>query len=67
MVELWQKLASGKSFPGCSGGGVAKTKVYDSNSPSQRRVVMTFADGRQQTFSLANIEQISSVSGAGPQ
>ena len=56
MTKLWQRLATGGSFPGCSGGGVAKTKVYDRDSATRRRVVMTFADGRQQTYSLANIE-----------
>ncbi len=58
MVKLWERLALGGSFPGCSGGGVAKTKVYDRNSPTRRRVVMTFADGRQTTYSLANIERL---------
>jgi len=56
MTKLWQRLATGGSFPGCSGGGVAKTKVYDRDSATRRRVVMTFTDGRQQTYSLANIE-----------
>ena len=58
MTKLWQKLATGGSFPGCSGGGVAKTRVYDRDSATRRRVVMTFADGRQQTYSLANIERL---------
>jgi hypothetical protein len=58
MAELWQRLATGGSFPGCFGGGVAKTKVYDRDSVTRRRVVMTFADGHQQTYSLANIEQL---------
>lgn len=61
MTKLWQKLATGGSFPGCSGGGVAKTRVYDRDSATRRRVVMTFADGRQQTFSLANIERLTPV------
>ena len=56
MTKLWQRLATGGSFPGCSGGGVARTKVYDRDSAARRRVVMTFNDGRQQTYSLANIE-----------
>lgn len=70
MTKLWQKLATGGSFPGCSGGGVAKTKVYDRDSASRRRVVMTFADGRQQSYSLANIEQLAAPSveyGSDPQ
>lgn len=58
MVKLWERLALGGSFPGCSGGGVAKTKVYDRNSATRRRVVMTFADGRQTTYSLANLERL---------
>ncbi|QTH24923.1 hypothetical protein HRJ34_28820 (plasmid) [Rhizorhabdus wittichii] len=58
MVKLWERLALGGSFPGCSGGGVAKTKVYDRDSASRRRVVMTFTDGRQQSYSLANIESL---------
>ena len=62
MTELWKKLATGGSFPGCSGGGVAKIKVYDRDSASRRRVVMTFADGRQQTYSLANIERLTPTS-----
>lgn len=61
MTKLWQKLATGGSFPGCSGGGVAKTRVYDRDSATRRRVVMTFADGRQQTYSLANIERLTPV------
>jgi hypothetical protein len=56
MAKLWERLALGGSFPGCSGGGVAKTKVYDRESASRRRVVMTFTDGRQHSYSLANIE-----------
>jgi hypothetical protein len=48
----------GRFIPGCSGGGVAKTKVYDRDSASRRRVVMTFTDGRQQSYSLANIESL---------
>lgn len=59
MAKLWQRLAVGGSFPDCSGGGVAKTKVYDRNSAIRRRVVMIFDDGRQQTYSLANIERLS--------
>ncbi len=62
MTKLWQHLATGGSFPGCSGGGVARTKVYDRNSAARRRVVMTFSDGRQQTYSLANIERLSEAS-----
>ena len=58
MVKLWEHLALGGSFPGCSGGGVANTKVYDRDSASRRRVVMTFTDGRQQSYSLANIESL---------
>lgn len=58
MAKLWQKLATGGGFPGCSGGGVAKTKVYDRNSALRRRVIMTFDDGRQATYSLANIESL---------
>ena len=58
MVKLWERLAFGGSFPGCSGGGVAKTKVYDRDSASRCRVVMTFTDGRQQSYSLANIESL---------
>lgn len=58
MAKLWQKLATGGGFPGCSGGGVARTKVYDRNSAARRRVVLTFADGRQATYSLANIESL---------
>jgi len=59
MTKLWQRLATGGSFPGCSGGGVARTKVYDRDSATGRRVVMTFNDGRKQTYSLANIERLS--------
>lgn len=64
MAKLWQRLATGGSFPGCSGGGVAKTKVYDRNNAARRRVVMTFADGRQQSYSLANIEQLPASTAA---
>jgi hypothetical protein len=70
MAKLWQHLATGGSFPGCSGGGLAKTKVYDRDSATRRRVVTTFADGRQQTFSLANIERLPASSpepGSAPQ
>lgn len=59
MAKLWQQLALGGSFPGCSGSGVAKTKVYDRDSATRRRVVMTFDDGRQQTYSLANIDRLA--------
>jgi hypothetical protein len=59
MTKLWQKLATGGSFSGCSAGGVAKTRVYDRDSTTRRRVVMTFADGRQQTYSLGNIERLT--------
>lgn len=58
MTKLWQRLATGGAFPGCSGGGVARTKVYDRESASRRRVVITFNDGRRQPFSLANIERL---------
>ena len=58
MTKLWQRLATGGAFPGCSGGGVVRTKVYDRDSASRRRVVITFNDGRRQTFSLANIERL---------
>ena len=57
MTKLWQRLATGGSFPGCS-GGVARTKVYDRDSTTRRRVVITFNDGRSQTFSLAGIERL---------
>lgn len=58
MTKLWQRLATGGAFPGCSGGGVARTKVYDRDSTTRRRVVITFNDGRSQTFSLAGIERL---------
>lgn len=58
MTKLWQRLATGGAFPGCGGGGVARTKVYDRDSTARRRVVITFNDGRRQTFSLANIERL---------
>ena len=58
MTKLWRRLATGGSFPGCSGGGVAGTKVYDRESATRRRVVMTFSDGRRETYSLANIERL---------
>lgn len=61
MTKLWKRLATGGSFPGCSGGGVARTKVYDRDSASRRRVVITFNDGRRQTYSLANIERLDGV------
>ena len=62
MAKLWQRLATGGSLPGCSGSGVAKTKVYDRDSALRRRVVLMFADGRQQTYPLANIETLLSPS-----
>lgn len=62
MANLWQRLATGRSFPGCSGGGVASTKGYDRDSAARRRVVLTFADGRQQTYSLVDIEQLPASS-----
>ncbi|WP_176593043.1 hypothetical protein [Sphingobium sp. EM0848] len=58
MAKLWRRLATGGSFPGCVGGGVAGTKVYDRESATRRRVVMTFSDGRRETYSLANIERL---------
>ena len=58
MTKLWQRLATGGSFPGCIGGGVAGTKVYDRESATRRRVVRTFSDGRRETYSLANIERL---------
>lgn len=61
MTKLWKKLATGGAFPGCNGGGVAKTRVYDRDSITRRRVVMTFADGRQETYSLANIERLTTA------
>lgn len=63
MTKLWQKLARGDAFPGCSGGGVSKTRVYDRTSATRRRVVMTFADGRKQSYSLANIERLTPIRG----
>ena len=57
MTKLWQRLATGGAFPGCS-GGVARTNVYDRDSTTRRRVVITFNDGRSQTFSLAGIERL---------
>src|SRR3546814_15906297 len=39
MTKLWQRLATGGAFPGCS-GGVARTKVYDRDSTTRRRVVI---------------------------
>jgi hypothetical protein len=55
ITKLWQELAIGRSFPICSDGGVARTKVHgDSGSPSHR-VTMTYTDGSQQTYSLAGI------------
>ena len=64
MAKLWQKLATRASFPGCSGGSVAKTKVFDRDSATKRRVVMTFTDGRQQSYSLANIENLPTAASA---
>ncbi|HKU08551.1 MAG TPA: hypothetical protein VJR30_20995, partial [Bradyrhizobium sp.] len=61
MTKLWQRLATGGSFPGCSGGGVARTKVYDRDSATRRRVVMTFSDGRRETYSLAHIERLQDL------
>ena len=61
MTKLWQRLAIGGSFPGCSGGGVARTKVYDCDSATRRRVVMTFSDGRRETYSLAHIERLQDL------
>lgn len=69
MAKLLQRLATRGSFPGCSDGGVAQTKIYDPVSATRRRV-MTFADGRQQTYSLADIEQLPTSStklGTAPQ
>jgi len=43
MTKLWQKLATGGSFPGCSGGGVAKTRVYDRDSATRRSATNLFA------------------------
>lgn len=64
MSQLWQRLATGGSLPGCTGGSVAKTKVHDRNSATRRRVVMTYADGRQETHSLANIDRVAAPTSA---
>jgi len=58
MTKLWQRLATGGAFPVCSGGGVSGTKVYDRNSSTRRRVVMTFANGSRQSYSLAGIDRL---------
>ena len=56
--KLWSDLATGRAFPTCTGGGVIKAKVYNQGSPSRRYVAMTFSDGTQKTYSLANIETV---------
>ncbi len=53
--KLWTDLAEGKPFPGCSEGGVADTKTKGKRNRSNYRVVMTYTDGSQQTYSLAGI------------
>jgi hypothetical protein len=53
--KLWTDLAEGKPFPGCSGGGVADTKTKGKRNSSNYRVIMTYTDGSQQTYSLAGI------------
>ena len=60
ITKLWSQLAMGKSFPTCTGGGVLKAKVYNQSSPSRRFVVMTFSNGTQRRYSLANIETVPS-------
>lgn len=56
--KLWSQLAMGKSFPTCTGGGVASAKVYNQKSPTRRYVTMTYSDGSRKTYSLANIESV---------
>ena len=36
-------------------------KVYDRDSATRRRVVMTFSDGRRETYSLAHIERLQDL------
>lgn len=66
MTQLWQSLTTGRAFPDCSGGGVARTKVYDRDSDTRRRVVVAYVDGRQQTYSLANIERLAQAAADAP-
>lgn len=56
ITKLWKTLAGGGSFPTCTGGGVAKTKVDNLKDPQRRSVTMTYSDGRRQTYSLVGIE-----------
>ena len=64
ITKLWSDLAMGKAFPTCTGGGVIKAKVYNQSSPSRRYVAMTFSDGTQKTYSLADSEAVG-VPGTG--
>lgn len=53
ITKLWERLALGGSSPACTGAGVVDTRVHNRNSPVDRSVTMTFSDGHQQSYSLA--------------
>jgi hypothetical protein len=64
---LWRDLAQGKPFPSCSEGGVSATRTRGRRDSSSYRVIMTYADGSQQSYSLAGISSVPApIDGAAP-
>lgn len=55
ITKLYEILATGGSFPICSEGNVRRTKTHGHRGSSDYRVTMTYADGSEQTYSLAGI------------
>jgi hypothetical protein len=59
ITKLWDQLATGHAFPICTEGGVSATKTHGKRGSSSYRVTMTYADGSQQSYSLAEISSTS--------
>jgi hypothetical protein len=64
--KLWERLAEGKSFPACSEGGVAETKVKGKRGSPNYRVIMTYTDGSEKTYSLAGVSTVPATGDSVP-
>jgi hypothetical protein len=58
---LWSDLARGEPFPSCGEDGVVSTKTKGKRDTPSYRVIMTYTDGSQESYSLAGISSRSAL------
>ena len=67
ITKLWDQLATGHPFPSCAEGGVSATKIHGKRGSRNYSVTMTYSDGSQQSYSLADISSIAQPGAGAPQ